>query len=183
MADDDYDKTLAQDQEGDTDLIKALRSALRKHEKGAGKVPERLEAAKEEGRTEAQVAFERQAKAFEVAPQGLAKGVVSRWLKDNQETEPTADGLKAYAESEFGIKVAETESQNGQSSPQPQPQQQPPAAFTPGGPQGEPAGQKRWTGPELNKAFRAGEINAQEVQSAHAEGRVTYHPDPGVIYH
>ena len=96
---DDEDETETQATADNKDAI------IQRLQKKAEKLEARIEKAREEGFASAKTTFEREQAAVKVAAElDLKPGLVTRFLKENLEADPTADALKAYAE-ELGVPV------------------------------------------------------------------------------
>jgi hypothetical protein len=138
---------LFEDEEEETPAASDNKDAIiQRLQKKAEKLEAKVEKAREEAFASARASFDREQVAVKTAAElELKPGLVTRFLKENPEAEPTADAFKAYAE-ELGVPVKTTESE--QEAPA---EKTPPAAAGFHAVQGTPAGGEFYSADEVRK--------------------------------
>ena len=161
----------------DTPLVKKLRNDITRLQKAKDK-------AREEGREEARLSFERQGKVTGMAKTlGFSEKVGLRFLKEHPDEEPAEDRLKAWAKDELDLepKVGDEGSEKETPAPETPAQDEGGANFHKTTGMESPA-TKRYTGKEVDEAFRRGELNNEAIKRLIAEGRIVRGSEP-TIYH
>jgi transcriptional regulator with XRE-family HTH domain len=135
------DTDIFEDEEEETPAASDNKDAIiQRLQKKAEKLEAKVEKAREEAFTSARASFDREQAALKMASElDLKPGLITRFLKENPEAEPTADAFKAYAE-ELGVPVKTTESQTETTE-----EKTPPAAASFHQGSGTPAGAEVYT--------------------------------------
>ena len=159
------DDNIFEDEEEETLAASDNKDAIiQRLQKKAEKLEARVEKAREEAFASARASFDREQAAVKTAADlELKPGLVTRFLKENPEADPTADALRGYAE-ELGVPVKTTES-----AEEPAEQKAPPAAAGFHQVQGTPTGGETYSADEVRKI---GLRNQAEALRIIREGRM-----------